>query len=264
MVTTPKGPRYREILPSACLSEYVECYWTLRTNDPTEQRVLPDGCVDLLVDRLRPGGPEPKIVGAMRRAAAFHATAPRDLVAVRFAPGGARALLQLPVAELTDTAAPLHPSMGAPADEARRCLSLPPDSGALRRLDALLLARLTEVTAKDRRGANYARACLRAGDTSVADLSRQLGVSRQHLRRQVLAAGGIGPKALARIGRLRKLIGTLGNGRPLDAEAAVDAGYCDQPHMINEFRSLTGTTPAAYVRALTPVPFVQDAAGVGS
>ena len=42
------------------------------------------------------------------------------------------------------------------------------------------------------------------------------------------------------------------------AEVALTAGYYDQSHLINEFRSITGITPARYVTNL------QDAAEVAA
>ncbi|MBL4684005.1 MAG: AraC family transcriptional regulator [Nannocystaceae bacterium] len=241
---------YREVRPSQVLQEYIECYWTLRTRDSGTQRVLPDGCVDLLIDRLCVKPPEPKIIGAMRHAQQRRVTRARDIVAVRFTPGGARALLQLPVDELTDTTARLSELMGAAATEPGDCLRLASHGAAIHSIDDFFKTRVNRVAAHDRRATQYARACLASDRSNVCALSQQIGVSRQHLRRQVLAAAGVGPKALLQIGRLRRLTTGLTPNRRLDAKAAVAAGYCDQSHMANEFRLLTGSTPTEYVRAL--------------
>ena len=47
---------YREHLPVAALAPYVKCYWELQGEhaDPTEDRVFPDGCTELIFHR---GGP---------------------------------------------------------------------------------------------------------------------------------------------------------------------------------------------------------------
>ena len=44
---------YRELIPAPRLRRYIRCYWTLRA-PPAEaspaQRVLPDGCVEIIVN----------------------------------------------------------------------------------------------------------------------------------------------------------------------------------------------------------------------
>jgi AraC-like DNA-binding protein len=82
----------------------------------------------------------------------------------------------------------------------------------------------------------------------VADAASELGVSERQLHRRVLAVVGYGPKMLARVARLRRLIALA--DEPLAARAYA-AGYPSQAHMNDEVRRLTGTTP---------VRFLEDAA----
>ncbi|MDX1643392.1 MAG: helix-turn-helix domain-containing protein [Thermoanaerobaculia bacterium] len=78
----------------------------------------------------------------------------------------------------------------------------------------------------------------------IGELSARVGMSRQHLTRRVKRFVGIGPKRLARISRLRRLLELVDGGEPGGwAGAAVGAGYYDQPHMIAEVKALTGRTP---------------------
>ena len=88
---------------------------------------------------------------------------------------------------------------------------------------------------------------LAAPGARVAGVAAEVGYSERQLNRRVLAAVGYGPKMLARVARLRRLIA-------LDDESlasrALDAGYASQAHMSDEVRRLTG---------LTPVRFLEDA-----
>jgi hypothetical protein len=49
---------YREIAPSPALAGLVRCYWQIRSADeigrPVRNRVLPDGCADIIVNFGRP------------------------------------------------------------------------------------------------------------------------------------------------------------------------------------------------------------------
>ena len=103
MRAMPRAPGevpYTEIAPPADLAPYVDRIW-LRTSAGRAgrvHRVLPDGCVDLIVDAGR-GAAE--IVGTMTRAIEVP-DGPSQMIAVRFRPGTATALVGAPLAELTD------------------------------------------------------------------------------------------------------------------------------------------------------------------
>jgi methylphosphotriester-DNA--protein-cysteine methyltransferase len=79
----------------------------------------------------------------------------------------------------------------------------------------------------------------------VGEVAAALGVSERQLRRRTLIAIGYGPKTLARVARLRRLIA-------LDVEElvvrALLAGYASQAHMTEEVRRLTGRTPVRFLK----------------
>jgi transcriptional regulator GlxA family with amidase domain len=79
---------------------------------------------------------------------------------------------------------------------------------------------------------------------SIEVLAAETGLTRQRLSRLFRDDVGYGPKRLARILRLQRAIRLLRarTGSAL-AEVALDAGYCDQPHMNGEFRALAGVAP---------------------
>jgi AraC-like DNA-binding protein len=86
---------------------------------------------------------------------------------------------------------------------------------------------------------------------SLLDLS-----SRQH-RRRFQAAAGIPPKLYARIRRFQHVLGQI--GRVPVADAAAACGYCDQSHLIRDFREFAGTSPGQWLRDRGDVLFLQDA-----
>ena len=79
----------------------------------------------------------------------------------------------------------------------------------------------------------------------VARVAEGLGVSERQLRRRTLDAIGYGPKTLARVARLRRLMAL--DGEEL-AVRAVLAGYASQAHMTEEVRRLTGSTPVRFLK----------------
>ncbi len=90
----------------------------------------------------------------------------------------------------------------------------------------------------------------RAQDRLVLeDLARELQVTPTHLTRAFRTYFGISPHkylVARRVDSARRLI-LQGSGL---ADAAVDAGFHDQPHLTRHFKAVLGMTPGAYRRAV--------------
>ena len=136
-----------------------------------------------------------------------------EAIGVRLRPGAFTALYGVPADELTDVRVPLADVVRAPPllDAAR-------DADRPDPLAAVAMA-TPDVTA----------------------LARESGYSARHLRRRVLAATGHSPRKLARIGRMQALL-AAGRGESW-ARTAVQFGYYDEAHMINDVRALADATP---------------------
>ena len=231
---------YREHLVSSPL---VSCTWEQRTVDAYEQRVVPDGCVDLIWsgDRLTIAGPDTR--------ARLVALAPGTrMVGVRLRPGIAGEVLGLPAGELRDVAPDAGEVLGR--DQAEVLLTALAGGGAGADHHAILLAAIA------RRGVSgpdlLVRAAVAALDrphARVAAVAAGLGLSARQLQRRVTDAVGYGPKTLARVLRFRRLQ-ALPAG-PL-VELALEAGYADQAHMTVEVTELAGIPPVRFLKDRTP------------
>jgi AraC-like DNA-binding protein len=73
----------------------------------------------------------------------------------------------------------------------------------------------------------------------VGQLADRLGLTERALHRRCLAAFGYGPKMLHRVLRFQRALRLVRAGRPF-ADAAIEAGYADQPHLAREVRALAG------------------------
>jgi len=86
----------------------------------------------------------------------------------------------------------------------------------------------------------------------IAALSRELGLSREHLIRRFRREIGLTPKAYANIHRFERAL-RLGLARAAGwGEIAQCCGYFDQAHLIRDFRRYAGRAPARLLDARMP------------
>jgi AraC-like DNA-binding protein len=242
------APLYREHDPPPALAARVECLWTLRSDGalpaPALNRVLPDGCIDLIFDfgdgpGGAPGsGPRGYAAGAMTRALAVRMAGRVEIVGVRFRPGGAA--LGIPAGELTDGAAGLDElglgGVCVPVLEAGCALAAVPVLGEV------LAARLREAP-EPIAAAAWARLRSTAGALPVRELAAQLGVGERRLQRIFHEHVGLTPKQAARVARLKAALSLMAGAELPLGRVALRAGYYDQAHFNHEFARLAGVAP---------------------
>lgn len=84
------------------------------------------------------------------------------------------------------------------------------------------------------------------GRVRVDDLARLAGLSTRQFRRLCLDLTGLSPKYLCRAIRIRHAASQVLAANDGFSSVALDCGYYDQAHFINEFRALVGLTPTEY------------------
>ncbi|HWF52743.1 MAG TPA: DUF6597 domain-containing transcriptional factor [Solirubrobacteraceae bacterium] len=233
-------PAYREYRPPAGLESVVACLWEHEPACAHRQRIIPDTCLDL----IWLAGSELVIAGADTTARVAELPAGARTSGVRLRTGAAGAVLGVPASELRDRQVPAALVWGAQATALEAELAVADPARRLELLTGVVARRRVEPDPLVRAAARS----LAGPRARVAGVASELGVSERQLHRRVLAAVGYGPKMLARVGRLRRLIALA--DEPL-AGRAFAAGYASQAHMSDEVRRLTGTTP---------VRFLEDAA----
>jgi len=180
------------------------CSWTAALPGdagPYLQRVVPDGCVDLIWHgpdgEIRVAGPDTGPMPAIMR--------PGDsMVAVRFGPGAAPPVLGVPADAVRDGRPPLRDLWGGSADRLADAMAA---AGTDEERRAVLLAAVTE-RAGAARPADPLVPAVVAGLArgSVRQVSDRLGLGERQLRRRSLAAFGYGPKTLQRVLRFQRAL----------------------------------------------------------
>jgi AraC-like DNA-binding protein len=216
------------------------------------ERVLPDGAVRIVVDLSQPAIlPRIAVVGPRTSAELVRLSGRMDGLSLTLAPAAARAVLGVPVGEIADRTLPLSALWGAPAEvlgEQLQGTSHGRDRGEL--FWASLRTRLA------RRGDRAPPALLHAvagaarrAPGRVQDIAAALGLGERRLQQLCRDHLGLSPRSIGRLHRLHGLLRALRSAaRPDWAMLALDHGYCDQAHLVREFRRFTGLTPTAYRR----------------
>lgn len=84
----------------------------------------------------------------------------------------------------------------------------------------------------------------------IPDVADEVGWSPGHLSRSFAEVVGLTPRVLARLLRLRRLLHELDvHGEIRWSILAAEWGWCDQAHLIRDFRRHVGVTPSQYVTA---------------
>ena len=169
---------------------------------------------------------------------------------INLAPAAAHMLFGLPMAELAGQNLPLEMVLPEAAFLVERLHDAASWTDRFTILDGEIGARLAEAPCPNPR-VEWAWGELRRtrGRATVGALCEELGWSRRRLVARFREEIGLPPKAVARLFRFEHAL-ELADGGAGWAEVAVAAGYYDQAHLINEFRSITGITPRQYVTNL--------------
>lgn len=252
---------YLELPACPALAPWVRRLWWLRAPAPDGpapvEKVLPDGCVELIVRGGRAfrqtglEGPAPagdgvvELAGQLRGHLGLQQVEAVDMIGVRFQPAGAWPFLRQPLGELTDRVVPLA---DVATDLARDLSDAAQADDPLERLaavEAVLLARRPERAGRDLLVETAAaRLSAAAGDLSVGSLARDLGVSGRHLSRRFAERVGVGPKTLARTLRFQAVLAARKRQTTISwARLAARWGYTDQAHLIRDVRHFSGERP---------------------
>lgn len=267
--------------PSAGLAPFITRLWYVDEPLPAgRERVVPTGTMQLVVnlsadvltwfgdvDGAAHRGPGAGLIGARTCPVIIDNAEQRASVGVAFRPGGTVPFFRPPANVLTDPVLALDDLWGRDGVVLReRLLDQPSPADVLSTLESVLVRQRARVQREMApRSESSARIDPEIAAATV-DLARgrpvgevvgQASVAPRTFLRRFHSTVGMSPKAFARVRRVQRLLRQLnhsdvvpGAGSGTDgidwAAVALDCGFYDQSHLINEFRAHVGLTPTAY------------------
>ncbi|TMU85841.1 AraC family transcriptional regulator [Bacillus sp. BHET2] len=247
------GRNYQEYNPNHALSPYVACYWSLdyyASDTPETHRILPDGCVDIIVD-LTASSPSKGafITGLMTRFETLTFTNEQHFFGIRLFSKHARGFLHYPVQEFIDDRVYLEDVWGMEGllftEEIQEAL------GTLERMDIVetklihLLRSLGNHRIPDSLQTSLHYIFMNHGMNSIQTLAEKVSYSERTIRRVFKEELGVSPKEFSRIIRFQSMLKNLHsvqNGSLM--EVALHYGYYDHAHFTNEFKHFYGLVPS--------------------
>jgi AraC-like DNA-binding protein len=267
---TPHG-RWTMVLalPIGPLAEWVEAVWAAEAFGAfTREEILPRtptevlfslGDVHWLRDPAEPARDRAYtrafVSGLQQRPLFVESPADSSMAGVRLRPAGAAPFLRDSPAAIAGSVVDLDDLLGAGVESLREQLAAIPDLGHRALALAGAVERHFERAVEPPAAIRFALAELRrtAGQAPIGTLASASGWSHRHFSHRFREEIGLTPKAYARVARFEAAFSRLQALRRVDwAAFALDCGFYDQAHLVNEFRALAGATPTDVFRRLAP------------
>lgn len=253
---------YTELPAPRPLDALVRCFWFLSGEGvgAQPQVVVPDGRLEIIlhladpfyrvdVDDSEHVQSRALLSGQLTAPVTLRAGAATDIVGIRFRTAAAKAVLALPLSELTDRVESLDavaPKLAASLYAAAQRAPTPSARvAALSQVLTRCVARTPDA---------LATAVIRSLDASeaprVGTIADRFGVTPRTLERKVRESTGLSPNVMRRVLRFRRAFRMLDGAPPGTwARVALRAGYFDQAHLIRDFRQFAGAAPSEFFGA---------------
>ncbi|MGZ3752638.1 MAG: DUF6597 domain-containing transcriptional factor [Mucilaginibacter sp.] len=243
---------YTELSPCAELQKYIDAYWIetgLEQQDPANNRILPDGCVDIIynagavvhtINEKSATCLENEkfyMVGTMTRFCDTLVQPESKLVGVRFKPAAFSLFCEIPLVDFVDNCYEITNLV--PQD-------IYYSNNIKAGFDKYFLTRK-----KENKHALFPvidSIINTRGNIKIDALAARHYTTKRQLERHFKQQLGIGPKQFSNIVRFRFAINQIKQYRETMGieNIAFETGYYDYAHLLNELKRYTGLSPAAF------------------
>jgi AraC-like DNA-binding protein len=252
--------------PSAELLSIVHEYWEVQGRlSPFREAILPNGYVEVMFNL----GPPHRVFegsstgvwerswfsGLQEKSIFIESLEGTHLISIRMHPLGAAQLFGMIAPEAANSVVELETLIGSRAQALRESL-VAEESPAARFniLESFLRDRGPhEISVPPFVSEAAARIECTHGALRVAEVHKELDVSRKHLAVSFNRFVGLSAKAYASIQRFVWTLEQLRKSTDVEwSRLAIEAGYSDQSHLVRDFRRVGAASPTEYLRRFAP------------
>ncbi|PSL47901.1 AraC-like DNA-binding protein [Chitinophaga niastensis] len=254
---------YQTTLPPKHLAHIIRFFWELQSDSAYTHFGMADACAEMLFhyqgafDEMLPNGKTEKsfssgIQGVTEVRRKYVVDTGFGIFGVYFYPHAVPLLFGMPATELKDVAIDLKTVLKADGADLEEKIMLAKDNAER----IAIICRFTET----RLAANYTidlpvfaavkHIIHKNPETSIKALAQQYYLSERQFERQFKHYTGLNPKIFTRIVRFQAAIAYYNQPVKNLGTIALNCGYYDQAHFINEFKALSGMHPKQYFSGL--------------
>ena len=256
---------HTRLAPSRSLTPWVQHFWlvewNLRGPDPRLQETLPHPNIHLVFEQWLDQGSrkdetciKAEIFGVMQKKFSKILTGRGRVFGVKFRPGAFRTFLSGPAAGMLNRVLPAEEVFGPEVLRLAKQIPKCTDAEAMvAATSAFLHAQgLQEDSKVDLTSQLFETILTNSSIRTVGQLATTAGMSKRSLQRLFERYVGATPKQVMQRYRLHEVVDFLHKADGIrGADAALDLGYADQAHMLNDFRRCVGQTPGEYHKMQT-------------
>lgn len=237
---------YQEFHP-AVLEQYIMCIWSMKSfqkiTSPVQNIILPDGCIDLIVDFYKK---EIFFSGTSKASLNFPLIGEINYLGVRMKPGIFYELFKIPCSKVMDQSIAF--------DQIEKNISIDfifdedKDDKKLEVLQNYFIEKTANIKLDS--FINMIRKI--NGKTNikfVTELAQSFGYSERHLNRIFKERCGVSPKVFLNIIRLHESLKLLINHESDKLiHLALESGFYDEAHFIKEIKRYCGLSPTDLIK----------------
>ncbi|MFN8344082.1 MAG: helix-turn-helix domain-containing protein [Spirosomataceae bacterium] len=252
--------------PASPLNQFVELFTFYEglTFNHSIERLFPEGVVEIIIDLTE----TPKFIydntrlteiqtcksawvsGVRNAFISISALPYSSMFVIRFRPGMAYPFLQLPIHELNGQVIDADLIFGNRFGEIReQLLASPSPQGKFVVMERFLSERskgFTDIPPVVAFGIQ--QIIQQPTTTQIQQLAEKTGYSHKHFLSLFAKYVGLSPKPFLRVIKFQHTLQSIEQATvPNWSQLALDCGYYDQAHFINDFRAFSGLTPKEYM-----------------
>ena len=240
--------RHARRCPADDLAFWIAHYWMIRWDlrgcEPYVAESLPHPNVHVIFETAGS-----VVAGVQTRMFSRVLEGQSQVFGIKFKPGGFRPFLKFATSKLADRVVAAESILGKDVNALEGILlSSGEENEKVEAANAFFRARMPKPDAVIEGVGRIVERILEERDIkTVDDLVDRTGIGKRSLQRMFNEYVGVSPKWVIRRYRLHELVERFNsNDEPRWADLALELGYFDQAHLINDFRSITGYSPTEY------------------
>ncbi len=252
--------------PKKELTDFVKCIWSLecaRGSKTEDERIVPSGCIELyfyynswpqFIDKSESITSKYNtfVSGQKLTYERIRTEGAIGIFSVMLNPESSYPLLGIPANELSSRQIALNDLWGVSGEEiSEQVLTAKSGEERSNLVQDFLIEKLLHNSELINPRINKTVKLINSngGLVEIKSLSDSACLSRRQFERSFIENVGLAPKQFARVVRLQKILSLKQNNKKIDlTQLATIAGYFDQAHFINDFKTMTGFTPGSYFK----------------